>query len=331
MQRILLSLALAAILGGCMSAQRLAEKEKAPAWILDVPSEAALHVWREALADGGNRFDERTLVALAGRLFQDVRDDYDHCKEHVIDSLLSRPEFTEMGLRAVEPLLLTGDAEIYGCYESIAVYVNHPCVPADILSAYADQPWNRLDKKGRRSLEPPVVGVQHFAARRLLQRQREGASIADAPTSPFVKFILRLMETPVAIPEELEVDSPLAGWMIEENDYVFVHTLEKGSSRLADAPCDLVGGRLLFEEPFRPAADWRSKVQASGLILAFPSAEKRNAFLREVVPAYAMTGELPENGYPMRPDVRALVGYIVTEEEIGGQAALRFTRRWPRR
>jgi hypothetical protein len=42
-----------------------------------------------------------------------------------------------------------------------------------------------------------------------------------------------------------------------------------------------------------------------------------------------MTGELPEQGYPMRPDVRKMVGYIVTAEEIDGLPALRFDRRWP--
>ena len=66
-------------------------------------------------------------------------------------------------------------------------------------------------------------------------------------------------------------------------------------------------------------------------MLTFPSAEARATFLREVVPAYALTGELPEQGYPVRPDVRKMVGYIVTAEEIGGQPALRFMRRWPRR
>ena len=85
----------------------------------------------------------------------------------------------------------------------------------------------------------------------------------------------------------------------------------------------------MFKEPFQSAADWRSKVLAAGLTLTFPSSETRNAFLREIVPAYAMTGELPKRGYPMRPDIRKVVGYIVTTEEIGGLPALRFTRRWP--
>ena len=331
MQRILWFFALAAILGGCMSARRPAAKVGSPDQILDVAPNEALDVWAEALADGDIRFDERALVTLAGRIFMDRRYYYDDKCEHVADLLFCRPEFTEKGLRAVEPLLMTRDSELWGCYQLVAVYINHPRVPTDILSAYADQPWNGPDKRERQHLDSPIVGVQHFAARRLLQRQREGASLSPSQIGPFVKFVQRLLETPMAIPEELEVDSPLADWMIEAKDYVFVHTLAKGSSRLAGAPCDLVGAQLLFTEPFRSAADWRSKVQASGLVLTFPSAEARATFLREVVPAYALTGELPEQGYPVRPDVRKMVGYIVTAEEIGGQPALRFTRRWPRR
>ena len=146
MKRILLAFALAAILCGCTSTQHPAEKEKAPdAWILDVSEREALHVWKDALADGNNHFDERTLVALAGRLFQDMHDDYDYCKGHVIDSLLCRPEFTEKGLRAVEPLLMTEDNCFPDYWYVIAMYISRPEVPADILSAYADLLVNYAD------------------------------------------------------------------------------------------------------------------------------------------------------------------------------------------
>ena len=330
MKRILLAFALAAILCGCTSTQHPAEKEKAPdAWILDVSEREALHVWKKALADNNNNFDERTLVALAGRLFQDMHDDYDYCKDHVIDSLLCRPEFTENGLRAMEPLLMTEDNCFPDYWHVIAMYVSHPGVPADILSAYADLLLNYDNSFGWDDPTSCVCGVRHLVARRLLDREQKGASLAPAPIGPFARFIQRLMETPMAIPEELELESPVEGWIIEPKGYVFVHAPAKGSSLLADAPCTLAGAQLLFKEPFQSAADWRSKVRAAGLTLTFPSLETRNAFLREIVPAYAMTGELPQRGYPMRPDIRKVVGYIVTTEEIGGLPALRFTRRWP--
>lgn len=331
MQRVFLIFPLAFLLGGCQSPRpAAAEAEaKAPASILDVSNQDALHVWREALADEGVRFDERTLVALAGRLFQDIRDDYDYCRGHVIDLLFRRPEFTAQGLRAVEPLLLTEDCEMFGCYRTIAVYLSHPRMPADILSAYADQPWHAHHNEEWWKFERAARGVRHFAARRLLARRRKGLPPVPAPISPSAAFVQRLMETPLAIPEELEVDSPLADWSIEPKDYVFVHALAKDSPRLAGAPCDLARAQLLFKEPFQSAADWRSAVRPSGLTLTFPSAEARAAFLREAVPAYAMTGELPERGYPMRPDVRKMVGYIVTAEEVDGLPALRFDRRWP--
>ncbi|MBO4709580.1 MAG: hypothetical protein J5727_07370 [Kiritimatiellae bacterium] len=331
MRRIFLAFALAAILCGCTSTPHLAEKEKAPAGILAVSEREALHVWKEALADDNNHFDEPTLVALAGRLFQDMYDDFDYCKNRVIDSLFSRPEFTEKGLRALEPLLLTEDNSFPNYWYLIAVYMSHPEVPADILSAYADLLLNYDDSFGWDDPTSCVCGVRHLVARRLLEREQKGASLAPAPISTFARFIQRLMETPMAIPEELELESPVEGWIIEPKDYVFVHTPAKGSSLLADAPCALAGAQLLFKEPFQSAADWRSKVRAVGLTLTFPSSEMRKAFLREIVPAYAMTGELPKLGYPMRPDIRKVVGYIVTTEEIGGLPALRFTRRWPRR
>ena len=322
MKRIFLAFASAAVLGGCTSTTHLAEREKAPAGILAVPEREAMHVWRDALADGANRFDEPTLVALAGRLFQDMYDDFDYCKNRVIDSLFSRPEFTEKGLRAVEPLLMTEDNSFPDYWYLIAVYMSHPEVPADILSAYAD-----LLRNDRESREH---GVSQLVARRLLDRERKGAVPAPAPIGPFARYVQGLMETPMAIPEELEVDGPLADWMIEPKDYVFVHTPAKDSSLLADAPCALAGAQLMFKEPFRSAADWRSAVRASGLALTFPSPEARAAFLREIVPAYAMTGELPKKGFPFRPDIRRKVGYIVTAEERDGRPVLRFERRWPR-
>lgn len=332
MKRILLAFALAAILCGCTSTQHPAEKEKSPdAWILDVSEREALHVWKKALSDSNSHFDERTLVALAGRLFQDMHDDYDYCKDRVIDRLLCRPEFTERGLRAVEPLLMTEDNCFPDYWYVIAMYVSHPGVPADILSAYADLLLNYDNSFGWDDPTSCVCGVRHLVARRLFEREQKGASLAPAPIGPFARFIQRLMETPMAIPEELELESPVEGWIIEPKGYVFVHAPAKGSSLLADAPCTLAGAQLLFKEPFQSAADWRSKVRAAGLTLTFPSSETRAAFLREIVPAYAMTGELPQRGYPMRPDIRNVVGYIVTTEEIGGLPALRFTRRWPRK
>ena len=330
MKRILLAFALAAILCSCTSTQHSAEKEKSPdAWILDVSEREALHVWKKALSDSNNHFDERTLVALAGRLFQDMHDDYDYCKDRVIDRLLCRPEFTERGLRAVEPLLMTEDNCFPDYWYVIAMYVSHPGVPADILSAYADLLLNYDNSFGWDDPTSCVCGVRHLVARRLLEREQKGASLAPAPIGPFARFIQRLMETPMAIPEGLELESPVEGWIIEPKDYVFVHTPAKGSSLLADAPCTLAGAQLMFKEPFQSAADWRSKVLAAGLTLTFPSSETRKAFLREIVPAYAMTGELPKRGYPMRPDIHKVAGYIVTTEEIGGLPALRFTRRWP--
>ena len=299
MKRIFLAFALAAILCGCTSTQHPAEKEKAPdAWILDVSEREALHVWKKALADNNNHFDERTLVALAGRLFQDMHDDYDYCRNRVIDSLLCRPEFTENGLRAVEPLLMTRDNCDPDYWYVIAMYISRPEVPADILSAYADLLLNYADSSDWNDPASCECGVRHLVARRLLDRERKGASLASAPIGPFARFIQRLMETPMAIPEDLELESPVEGWIIEPKGYVFVHTPAKDSSLLADAPCALVGAQLLFKEPFQSAADWRSKVLAAGLTLTFPSSETRNAFLREIVPAYAMTGELPKRGYP---------------------------------
>lgn len=323
MKRIFLAFAVSVILSGCTSTQPLAEREKSPAWILAVSEREALHVWKEALADGNNHFDERTLVALAGRLFQDMHDDYDYCKDRVIDSLFSRPEFTERGLRVVEPLLMTEDNCFPDYWHLLTLYISRPEVPADILSAYVD-----LLRNDRESRE---YGVSQLAARRLLDRERKGDSLASAPIGPFARFIQRLMETPMTIPEELELESPVEGWMIEPKGYVFVHSPAKGSPLLADPPCALVGAQLLFKEPFQSAADWRSNVRAAGLALTFPSTKMRAAFLREIVPAYAMTGELPKNGFPFRPDIRKKVGYIVTAEEIGGLPALRFRRRWPRR
>ena len=153
--------------------------------------------------------------------------------------------------------------------------------------------------------------VRHLVARRLLDRERKGASLASAPIGPFARFIQRLMETPMAIPEDLELESPVEGWIIEPKGYVFVHTPAKDSSLLADAPCALVGAQLLFKEPFQSAADWRSKVLAAGLTLTFPSSETRNAFLREIVPAYAMTGELPDRQYILPLLLISVITYIV--------------------
>ena len=96
MQRILLSFALAAILGGCMSARRPAAKVGSPDQILDVAPNEALDVGAEALADGDIRFDERALVTLAGRIFMDRRYYYDDKCEHVADLLFCRPESKDL-------------------------------------------------------------------------------------------------------------------------------------------------------------------------------------------------------------------------------------------
>lgn len=296
--------------------------EADPSFVLDesVPSAACLAV----LANPDIRFDERTLLALAEQICSDRR--FEHDDQTVLRRLVVRPELTEAGLRALDaPLLLYSSGE-HGRYDVIASYVSNPKTPLGIVEAYSDLPWyGKLDEEDMRTDEQ-LVALKRYARRCLARRQAAGEKLVRRELLPVEAFLVRLLESPQRIPEELEADEPIGDWRITDDGCGFIRTFPEGSEAFAGNGYAFAVRHLLCVARQDAAADWRRAAPVCELTLEFADENQAHEFLRELIPLYGLMGKIEPIRLYYRPDVRRSRGYLVTREPGGsaGSVVMKF-------
>lgn len=310
------------------------EVEHAPSRIVTLPDSDMSYVLPVVLANPDIRFEERDLIALAVR-YQRTGYGYNwESTKEILARLYQRPELSATGLRALEPMLLTHENELFGCCRVITAYLANPNVPADILEAYADMPWRT--KSGLPMDNECLDGVSRFARRRLNARLQSGDRIERHSLTELERFLDDAFMSVRTIPEALEVDHPSAGWRLDVTPLVgwsggdadYVYTVPADRQTFAGDGLMVRLETVHVTEPIQSSADWRKAVQAAALTVSFGSAEEREAFLQALLPITSFVSGIPERGLVHRPDARRHFGYSVTPEASAenGRPRLRLAR-----